>query len=344
MSSKKKGKAAVQIKYTAQDLVKRAEKCIEELQFDAAAKFLQRALEMEPEDLAIMDMLSECLLESGQHERASQIIVRSIEKSPNENPSRWMNLAQLQAGPDAVRSFQTGIDAFARELQQRLLHQQQHPEDLENEAEIQKIREQMSAGYCAIAEIFTTDCCDEPQAESECERVLQEAISICPNSVEAHQSIINLRLIQQRHDEAKVYFEQCWQLIQNMEEEKMPPFDVRYELAKMAYELGHYEASADLADTCLQEHDEDTQLWYLAGMAYTHVDPVVAVDYLTKTLKDLKKSRDVELIAEVQEILREMEQKAAEAPNEDALPEGENEDGDEEDEDLKDRDGDQSMA
>lgn len=61
------------VRYTWEDLLHRAESLIEQLEFEPAAKFLQRALEMSPNNVVIMDLLADAWVELGQQEQALQV-------------------------------------------------------------------------------------------------------------------------------------------------------------------------------------------------------------------------------------------------------------------------------
>jgi len=64
------------------------------------------------------------------------------------------------------------------------------------------IRRQLCAAHCSIAELYLTDLCEEPNAESLCEAALKSALAIEPNGPDALQTMANFRLSQSRLSEA----------------------------------------------------------------------------------------------------------------------------------------------
>lgn len=75
---------------------------------------------------------------------------RSAELAPEDNPSKWMYLGQLQAGAAAVQSFQRGVDLLQR-------HKAQLSKSKAHRREAEAIDLQVSTALCSMAELYTTD-------------------------------------------------------------------------------------------------------------------------------------------------------------------------------------------
>ena len=60
-------------KYTAADLLVKAEGLLEQMQHDVAVRFLEKAREQEPDNIAVLDTLGETLLELGKPQEAHEI-------------------------------------------------------------------------------------------------------------------------------------------------------------------------------------------------------------------------------------------------------------------------------
>ncbi len=69
-----------------------------------------------PDDTNIMDALADAYLQLGEHCEALSLLELSTSRSPEENPYKWCYLAQLQAGSDAVGSYQRGINLLSEQL------------------------------------------------------------------------------------------------------------------------------------------------------------------------------------------------------------------------------------
>ncbi|KAH7962711.1 hypothetical protein HPB52_017596 [Rhipicephalus sanguineus] len=61
----------------------------------------------------------------------------------------------------------------------------------------------LSSAYCAMAEIYMTDCCDEEDAEQQCSEFVQKSIQADPSNPEAFQAQANFLLVKQEHEAAK---------------------------------------------------------------------------------------------------------------------------------------------
>jgi len=84
-------------------LIQKAEEDASQFEFESAADFYRKALDLSPENTEIMDDFGDVLLELGQTEEAKKIFTRSIELAPEENFSKYMNLSQISTGAEAIR-------------------------------------------------------------------------------------------------------------------------------------------------------------------------------------------------------------------------------------------------
>lgn len=176
--------------------------------------------------------------------------------------------------------------------------------------------------------VLLLDCnrSDLPEAETECERLLQGSLAACAQNAQTFISLCSLRLIQQRPQEARAALQQALALLdagaaENMDtdEEIASSFELRLEAAKMCLECAMYEQCTAYAERLLAFNDTELQLWYLAGMAYARQEPPLAaeaVEYLGRTLQELDTTgEDPPLADEVREVLAAMQQRLALEPS-----------------------------
>mmetsp|Transcript_21224 Transcript_21224/g.33519 ORF Transcript_21224/g.33519 Transcript_21224/m.33519 type:complete len:268 (+) Transcript_21224:61-864(+) len=123
--SKKKAPSASTGVHDFDELLKRAEKAEDTFEFELAAEFYHKALEQQPNNTKVMDSMAECFLqlESANESRpwidmARQLLNQSIALAPTENPSKWLNFAQLHEGNEALQLYSKGIEALTHALQQ----------------------------------------------------------------------------------------------------------------------------------------------------------------------------------------------------------------------------------
>lgn len=60
-------------KYTIDQLIEKTEECIDDFDFDMARLYCQRALDIEPTNLTLLDMMGNICSELGDVEKAKQI-------------------------------------------------------------------------------------------------------------------------------------------------------------------------------------------------------------------------------------------------------------------------------
>ena len=68
-------------------------------------------------------------------------------------------------------------------------------EKLVNSLSPQTLKQELSNTYCAIAELYMTDLCDENEAEQECESNIKKSIEVNESNPEAWQTKARFHLI-----------------------------------------------------------------------------------------------------------------------------------------------------
>jgi tetratricopeptide (TPR) repeat protein len=194
-----------------------AERLLISSDVEAALNLLIPASKKEPNNLQLLDLLAEGFLQLGAAEDAYKVLSHSISLSPNQGHMKWLNMSQLVAGLDAVTAVKRGINCMIN--QRKLLqneatqlncsHSDYKTQAALLEAEISSINHEICSAQVSIAELFMTDCCDEENAEQECEKALQQAIEINQKHPETLYQLANLRFIQQRDKEAANLIRQC---------------------------------------------------------------------------------------------------------------------------------------
>jgi tetratricopeptide (TPR) repeat protein len=118
----------------------------------------------------------------------------------------YLYLGQLTSCTDALNAFQSAIgDLKNCILLLDSVHQDSGMEqDHHVENALVETKRQLCGAYCSVAELYLTDLCYEPNAESACEEALELALQLDdPKSPpDALQAMANLRLSQKRNEEA----------------------------------------------------------------------------------------------------------------------------------------------
>lgn len=267
--------------YSAAELVAKAEALVDQCQPELAVQFYEKALLQEPNSTALLDVIGELSTELDNPERAFQAFQQSISIAPAQNPAKWFYMAQLVQGEEAENFSKQGIAYLLQELQTL---------DPQTE-EAQVVKKQICDAYCALGELYMTDLCDEDEAESRCENYFMEAMKYDIGLPEPIQALANLRLTQQRKDEAVPLLEETYRrLNENCNENSMPTLEFRVFTGKLLIEVEKYEEASDVLEGVMQEDDENAELWFLVGTCYRAMDDVNnALEFFEKCGEMLKK-------------------------------------------------------
>ena len=100
-----------------QQLVSHAQQCMQRYDLDAALKFYEKAVGLEPDNTDLLDAAGEVCVEAGRSEDATKLFTRSVELKPNENSCKYMNLGMLAAGHECLNFYRKGMELMGSELQ-----------------------------------------------------------------------------------------------------------------------------------------------------------------------------------------------------------------------------------
>jgi tetratricopeptide (TPR) repeat protein len=206
-----------------------------------------------------------------------------------------MQLGQLVGGKESLTYFNKGL-----EILQSL--KQKH-------GNTDEIKKHIANGCCAIAELFMTDLCFEPDAEQECERALMIGLKEDGNNnVQLLQTMANLRLCQKKDQEARTLMSKVVeQLLDNAPDNyNKPLYDFRMSTAKICIELGQIEHAEKLVEQLLAEYDQVTDAWYLYGVVLREKgDLNGAIKQMNKAISVGKQiEEDINFLQEIQADLK----------------------------------------
>lgn len=180
-------------------LVPQMQTAVETLQYELAFQFAERALQDSEGEVEVLEACASTLLEcaeNGVHpgeslRMAQESLAKAVEMQPLSGSDKFLSLGQISDGQDALLLFRSGISLMESELG--------------NESpEMGKTTTRRLAGaLCSMADIYMTDCCQLPEAESECDSLTSRAMQLDPNSPEVWATIANVRMSQCRTEDAK---------------------------------------------------------------------------------------------------------------------------------------------
>jgi len=114
----------------------------------------------------------------------------------------FFNLGQIVGGFDGLQYIIKGCTITETQLQERPAQDRPHW--------LKKIVQ----GLFAQIEIWMTDLCMEPQAETQCQDLIAKAIELDPSNPETWTLLASIRISQQQPQEAQEHIRKSWELFQ----------------------------------------------------------------------------------------------------------------------------------
>ncbi|BHF84566.1 hypothetical protein SprV_0902771700 [Sparganum proliferum] len=163
------------------------------------------------------------LLELGRAGEAQKLLHRAVSLSPDEGFEKYMYLAQLSEKKDAVDLYLRGISVVNAAIEKApdVAPQVATATAKGDEEAVEtspppptksELKRALSNAYCAIAEIYMTDLCDEPDAETECLAAVESATKADEKNPQAWLVTANFRLVKAEKQAAKDALEKCLSL------------------------------------------------------------------------------------------------------------------------------------
>mmetsp|Transcript_7976 Transcript_7976/g.12067 ORF Transcript_7976/g.12067 Transcript_7976/m.12067 type:complete len:302 (-) Transcript_7976:166-1071(-) len=241
------------------DLLSQAQYFAASLDFEKAVGLYRQAInEGGLQDNAdVLEDFALVLLEVGEFQEAINLLQRCITLSPNQGHTKYMTLGQLANGKQSLAYFEKGISLILRLTN--------------NKNKDEELSAQLASAYVSAAEIFMTDCCFENDAEQRAEKFISLALKANPQGAEPLQALANLRICQQRPEDALTALQQSFSLWKDAQLGELPPFDFRKSTVKLFMELHQNETAIEVIDTLLREDDDVFDVWYLRGLCAFHL-------------------------------------------------------------------------
>ncbi|PFH56363.1 hypothetical protein XA68_16613 [Ophiocordyceps unilateralis] len=225
-------------------------------------------------ELRALNLLGVLHVETGDEDEARGYLERAVildeegmvDEKVGGGPEKFLFLAQLseEGGKDSVGWFERGASTLRKQMQ-RLSDLTQRT--AKQQAELEEKQQQLGGVLCAVAEVYMTDLSWEGDAESRCEALITEAMMIAPDSAETWQTVANVRVSQERTDEARAALTRSLQLWRDLppEHPAIPEFPTRIALARLLLEMRMEEEALAVLERLVTEDDESVEAWYLGG-------------------------------------------------------------------------------
>ena len=224
-------------------------------EYDSAQILLEKLYKKDPNNIELIDLLSDVYFNQDNFDGAKKLIKKSINLSPNSNPEKYMTLGQLLNNPeDSVKCYNKAISLFKEELK------------LKSIDENNDIKESIASGLASIASLYmTTDLCEKNNAEEICENCIKEGLIISHNNIDILLQLSNLRILRKRDKEAKEILDKIMNLINinDVTNDNFPDHDILLNIANNYAEINCYAEAIKLLSILVKIDDEDLNCWYL---------------------------------------------------------------------------------
>lgn len=261
------------------DLLAHAMQSLQQGDIEAASHLaIQAFRNLDPESteaLPAYNLLGEIHVELGDidsarqyFERAAAIDDGSISEKLGGGAEKFLWLAQLseKGGHDSVDWFEKGATTLRTQIQALLDSKSRTTDD---EATLVEKTRKLATALCSMTEVFMTDLSWEDDAEQKCEALVTEATLVAPFFAEPWQTLANVRLSQQRKDDAKAALNRSLDIWRELppEHPSVPDYPSRVSLARLLMEADMDTEAIDVVERLVYENDTSVEVWYLGGWA-----------------------------------------------------------------------------
>ena len=240
----------VEVNLSIPSLLSKGKEFMIEFNYDKAIESFEKVLQLDENNTETMDLLSECLLEQGQIERAYELLQKSIKISPTNSYIKWFTLAELSKGQESITYYLKGID---------LLKKEESTDDN---------RWQLSSAYCAILDVFHNELDDYDGFIEAYESYVNEGLKICNENPEIWYHGADIKLAINDIDNGLYYLKCCMKAISNLDENNVPSIEIYDKISKLCIEYKQYNLAIDLLNQMIHLDDSIFETWYLLGLCY----------------------------------------------------------------------------
>ena len=234
---------------------------------DEALSICSQVLKLHPTSLPAISLAGEINVELGEVDTARSLFAKAAELDPDgsaDGPEKFLWLAQLSetGGEDAIRWYEKGIELLKNSTPLSGVSGNNNNNNVD-----ETTAAKLCAALCGMAEIYMTDLCMEPDAESRCEAYVTEALLVSPSSPEALQTLASVRISQVRLEDARAALGRAYTIWKDAVEAKeiAQTYPSRVSFSRLLIEMEMYDEAVDVLDQLQEEDDQVLDVWYLGG-------------------------------------------------------------------------------
>lgn len=241
-----------------------------------------------------MQVFGEALLEANDVETAYAVLSKATQLDPEAKlgVEKFLCLGQIIGGVDGCSLLNIAIQRLQEQLQS--VHDNQGGNDpvLQELSKLYPTSEvlafylikKLNQAIFAEIEIWMTDLCMEPEAESECDKLISHSLALDESNPEAYSLLALIRISQQRQAEAEEALGKAWELfsqkkqdleVQQNQEGEESSFEYielvqpLLGLARFAIELGMYDVVPQISAAVAEINDNALDCFYYEALAHS---------------------------------------------------------------------------
>ena len=222
---------------------------------------------------AALCLLAEIQLELGDADSARSNYQKAVSLDPEKTLGAevWFSLAQLsvKGGQESIDFYESGTQILRQKIQAS-------PDEFDD---VEEWIPRLGDALCAMAEVYMTDLSWEEDAEQRCEALVTEAVALCPDRPGVLQTLANVRISQERDEEARSILRtsmESWsgplgkktiegEIVDAEDDGTLPEFATRISLVRLLMEVGMEQEAVQVCGRLVSEDDESVEAWYLNG-------------------------------------------------------------------------------
>ncbi|KAI5954333.1 hypothetical protein KGF54_002108 [Candida jiufengensis] len=262
---------------------------------DKALQILSPHINENQNSIDFLQILGETLLENNDLEQAYNVLTKACELDPTaENGiEKFLYLGQIIGGFDGLNYINIGLNKL-QDTMNKLENNEITNEELQsknynnNEEYIKWIINKINSGIFASIEIWMTDLCMEPEAESKCNELIETSLKIDPKNPETFSQLSSIRISQQLKPEAIEALIHSWDLfklkktkLEDFANEKTTQGEDNFEigmeyveliqplitLSKFAIELEQYDIATEIIQNISDINDTILDAYYIESLS-----------------------------------------------------------------------------
>ncbi|RKF57001.1 putative assembly chaperone of rpl4 [Erysiphe neolycopersici] len=192
-----------------------------------------------------------------------------ISEDNGGGPEKFLWLAQIseEGGHDSVHWFEKGALILRKQIQTLIDNAPKTRGEQGQNNKVAEKKRKLAGALCSIIEVYMTDLSWEENAEQKCETLITEATLVSPECAEPWQTLANVRLSQNRVDDARAALKRSLDLWRDLPslDPKVPEYPTRVSLARLLMEAGMDTDSMEVLENLVAEDDSSVEVWYLGG-------------------------------------------------------------------------------